>query len=122
MKNSYKELRYRCWSIQTKKGLGHSYAWNMKGLQFIKQAADQRVPAEALLLMALKGFGCRSRIHRRTKYFLGLVYDRPNNENMNLHYTATLAASKGDAKACGMLGEYFLTKSLILAKYYSEKS
>ena len=46
---------------------------------------------------------------------------------MNLHYTTTLAASKGDAKACGMLGEYFssadcgLTRSLILAKHYSEK-
>jgi len=59
---------------------------------------------------------------------LGLVYDRQNNENMNLHYTTTLAASKGDAKACGMLGEYFssadcgLTRSLILAKHYSEKS
>eukprot|EP00984_Skeletonema_dohrnii_P000346 scaffold118_cov106-Skeletonema_dohrnii-CCMP3373.AAC.2 len=115
-----------------------------KGLQFIKQAADQRDP-EALLLTALKYRTGTHELERdKSKYFyylieasaadlrfpdlrriLGLVYDRQNNENMNI---TTLAASKGDAKACDMLGEYFssadcgLTKSLILAKHYSEKS
>eukprot|EP00985_Skeletonema_marinoi_P019784 scaffold11482_cov103-Skeletonema_marinoi.AAC.3 len=113
-----------------------------KGLQFLKQAADQR-DSDALLEMAL-AYSEKTLKWDESKYMyylkeaadlghpgaqrmLGLAYESSNDEKTRLHYI-TLAASQGDAVACYTLGAYFmcvecgLTKSLILAKHYSEKS
>jgi|SaaInl74LU_5_DNA_1037368.scaffolds.fasta_scaffold08578_2 TPR repeat protein len=65
--------------------------------------------------------------HQGAQGTLGLAYNRQKEDKTSLHYI-TLAASQGDPKACGTLGSYFLnaecglSKSLILAKHYSEKS
>ena len=108
-----------------------------KGLKFIKQAADQRDPE------ALFAYSGETLERDKSKYMyylkdaadlghteaqqeLALTYSTHEKEK-RLHYT-TLAASQGDAKACGILGAYFiyaecgLTKSLVLAKHYCEKN
>ena len=118
-----------------------------KGLKLIKDSADQRDP-DGLFEMAM--IYLRGEIldrhelkyeskhlhylkeaadlgHGSAQRMLGVSYKECNNENEHLHYT-TLAASQGDFEACGKLGAYFinagcsLTKSLVLAKHYSEKN
>ena len=113
-----------------------------KGLRFKQQAADQRDPG-ALAEIALAYNEGDTLERNESKYLhymkeaadlghteaqqeLALTYSTHEKEK-RLHYT-TLAASQGDAKACGMLGAYFiyaecgLTKSLVLAKHYCEKN
>jgi TPR repeat protein len=57
---------------------------------------------------------------------LATAYNRRNNEQEQILHYATLAASHGNSRACGMLGHFFmraecgLTESLILGKHYSE--
>ena len=93
-----------------------------KGLQFIKQAADQRGP-DGLIQMAMAYSGetlecdeskyvhyskeAADLGHPSAQHMLGISYKECSNNKKHLHYT-TLAASQGDSKACGMLGAYFI--------------
>ena len=137
----------RAWA-QMKLGMWYLNGMNgfaldkQKGLQLLEQAVDQRDP-DALFMMALAYSGeILERDESKYMYYLkeaadlgqqgaqeelATAYNRRNNEEeKTLHY-ATLAASQDDAKACSMLGHFFmraecgLPKSLILAKHYSEK-
>jgi len=112
-----------------------------KRLQSIKQAADQRDP-DGLFEMALTcKEGTLERNESRYMYYLkeaailgqpdaqeelATTYNRRNNEQEQILHYATLAASHGNSRACGMLGHFFmraecdLTESLILGKHYSE--
>jgi len=92
-----------------------------KGLQFIKQAADQRWP-DALFEMAMAHRGetlerdeskymyylkeAANLGHPDAQRMLGINDNRQEDENMYLHYI-TLAASQGNSTACGILGQYF---------------
>jgi len=121
----------------------HGFALDKeKGLQLIEESADQRYP-DALLKLALVYKGgalewdeskymyylkeAADLGHQSAQRMLGISYKECSNEKEHLHYT-TLAASQGDPNACGKLGAYFinagcsLTKSLVLAKHYSEKN
>mmetsp|Transcript_4118 Transcript_4118/g.5338 ORF Transcript_4118/g.5338 Transcript_4118/m.5338 type:complete len:201 (-) Transcript_4118:420-1022(-) len=112
-----------------------------KRLQSIKQAADQRDP-DGLFEMALTcKEGTLERNESRYMHYLkeaanlgqqdaqeelATAYNRRNNEQEQILHYATLAASHGNSRACGMLGHFFmraecgLTESLILGKHYSE--
>ena len=124
----------------------HGFALDkQKGLQFIKQAADQRWP-DALFEMAME-YRVETLERDESKYMYYLkeaanlghpdaqrmlgAYDRQKDDNIMLLHYITLAASQGNSTACGILGHYFssaewcpcgLTKSLILAKHYSKMS
>eukprot|EP00984_Skeletonema_dohrnii_P013427 scaffold5570_cov87-Skeletonema_dohrnii-CCMP3373.AAC.3 len=112
-----------------------------KGLQFLKQAADQRDPEALFAIAFVYKEETLERDESKCVYYLkeaadlghtdaqqelALTYSTHEKEK-RLHYT-TLAASQGDAKACDMLGAHFmyaecgLTKSLVLAKHYCEKN
>ena len=113
-----------------------------KGLKLIEESADQRDP-DGLFEMALT---CKERTLERneSRYMhylkeaadlgqqdaqeeLATAYNRRNNEQEQILHYATLAASHGNSRACGMLGHFFmraecgLTESLILGKHYTEK-
>ena len=117
-----------------------------KGLQLLKQAVDQR-DSDALMEMVKVysgDYGIFEHDHSKCMYYAKEAADLGNPEaqqalafayrsrqqedkEQHLHYM-TLAASQGSSKAWAMLGQYFkigecgLTKSMILALHYIEKS
>ena len=126
-----------------------------KGRKLIKQAAEQR-NADACYLMAAEhhrlgeiapGHKGPRLMYVKEAADLGHIdaqyelarnvtqFETSDTRETLLHYV-TLAASQGDSKACGMLGQMFMkdegmnlftsaecvqTKSFVLAKHYSEK-
>ena len=113
-----------------------------KGLRFKQQAADQRDPgALAEIALAYNEGDTLERNESKYLHYMKEAADLGHTEAQrivggnfescdkkeHLHYI-TLAASQGDPKACSLLGLHFLyadcglTKSLILAKHYAEKS
>ncbi|KAK1736817.1 hypothetical protein QTG54_012262 [Skeletonema marinoi] len=84
-----------------------------KGLKLIEESADQQAA-----ILGQPG----------AQEELATAYNfRRNNEQEQILHYATLAASHGNSRACGVLGHFFmraecgLTESLILGKHYSEK-